>query len=389
MTHARDSADDLPLAGVRVVEFAQMVAGPAAGLQLADYGAEVIKVEPPHGDGARQLKSIAASDLPVSPVFSAYNRNKTLLQLDLRSDVDLAHAWELIESADVVITSSRPGVMDRLGLGPEAVRDRVPEAIYAEVSGFGDGPLGASRGGVDIVVQAESGLMSTTGPGGGPPTKVGFTVVDAATGHVVCHAILAALLQRYHTGRGRHIHVSLYDVALHLQTGPLAEYLATGIQTPRSGNSAPLTAPAGVFQCREGHIVISAYLPRHWQALCEVIGATELLDDPRYTDAVARAHHRQELTTEIERRLATATVDEWLDRLRAVGVLAAAVREYADVVTDPMASETGMLVTTPGVTGVASPVRLGLSRGAAPRPARAWADDHEDADDQGRERPAP
>jgi crotonobetainyl-CoA:carnitine CoA-transferase CaiB-like acyl-CoA transferase len=335
-----------------------MVAGPSASLLLADYGAEVIKVEPPQGDGGRQLRSPATALLPDSPVFVAYNRNKRLVRLDLRTDAGRAAALHLVDEADVVVEASRPGSMERLGLGADTLLARNPRLVYASVSGFGQGPIGRRRGGVDIVVQAESGIMSTTGYPDRPPTKVGFTVVDAACGHALCHGILAALFRRERTGQGEVVRVSLYDVALHLQTGPLTEYLMTGEQTPRSGNSAPLTAPADLLRCADGEIIVSAYLEPHWRSFAQTIGAPELLADPRFTTGIDRARGRAELVALIEQRLAAGTVAEWVSRLQAVGVLVAEVKDYAGVVTDPLCAESNLLRRVGNDHGVASPVRL-------------------------------
>lgn len=352
------AGEDLPLAGIKVLELAQMVAGPSAGLLLADYGADVVKVEPPQGDGGRQLRSLAAAGLPDSPVFVGYNRDKRLIRLDLRSPEGRERVLRLIDEADVVIEAARPGVMERLGLGADELLDRNPRLVYASVSGFGRGPIGRDKGGVDIVVQAESGIISTTGYPDRPGTKIGFTAVDAACGHALCHGVLAALFRRERTGRGDVVRLSLYDVALHLQTGPLTEYLMTGVQSPRAGNSAPLTAPADLLRCADGAIIVSAYLDPHWRAFTTAVGAPELVDDPRFTDGVDRARHRGELVELIEKRLAGGSVVEWVARLQEFGVLVAEVKDYAAVVADPLAAESGLLRDVGGDRGVASPVRL-------------------------------
>ncbi|MDT7578268.1 MAG: hypothetical protein QOH17_4601 [Pseudonocardiales bacterium] len=362
--------EELPLAGIKVLELAQMVAGPSAGLLLADYGADVIKVEPPQGDGGRQLRSLAAAGLPDSPVFVGYNRDKRLIRLDLRSAEGRARVLELVDEADVLIESSRPGVMERLGLGAEELLARSPRLVYASVSGFGRGPVGRRKGGVDITVQAESGIISTTGYPDRPPTKVGFTVVDAACGHALCHGILAALFRRERTGRGDVVRLSLYDVALHLQTGPLTEYLMTGRQTMRAGNSAPLTAPADLLHCADGDIIISAYLEPHWRAFAATIGAPELVDDPRFGSGVERAQHRAELVELIEEALAAGTVAEWVARLQDVGVLVAEVKDYAAVIADPLAAESGLLRGVGADHGVASPVRMEHTVTHGPQPRR-------------------
>lgn len=348
-----------PLAGIRVVEFAQMIAAPSAGLLLRDYGAEVIKVEPPAGDGCRQLRSPASRVIGAAPIFTAYNRGKTLLTLDLTTDEGLGQALELIEGADILIEASRPGTMDRLGLGYEQLRMRFPALVYASVSGFGDGPIGRSRGGVDIIVQAESGMMALTGESKGTPTKIGFTVIDAACGHALCHGILAALVQRVRTGKGDLVRLSLYDVALHLQTGPLSEYLATGVQPERTGNSSPLAAPADMFRCGAGEVILSAYLEPHWNKLVALLGQPALASDPRFATAAARVANRDALRTAIEARLAAHDARTWTELLREQGLLAGEVKTYAEVLDDPIAAEAGIILQDGELCGVVNPVRIG------------------------------
>lgn len=354
-----------PLAGLRVVEFAQMIAAPSAALLLADYGAEVVKIEPPAGDGCRRLQSAASRARGVTPIFDAYNRGKRLITLDLANEADRREAEALLESADVLIEASRPGAMDRLGLGAAAVMERHPHLVYASVSGFGEGPIGRTRGGVDIVIQAESGMMALTGEAGGEPTRIGYTVVDAACGHALCHGILAALVQRGRTGRGAHVRISLYDVALQLQTGPIAEFQASGEQPVRSGNSSPLAAPADLFACGEGRIILTAYLEPHWRRLCEVIGAPELPEDARFATSAQRVANRDALRAAIEARLAAASAAEWTERIRAAGLLVGEVKDYAQVLADPVAIESALLVEPARGGGVLNPVRLGGPEKAA------------------------
>jgi len=311
--------DDLPLSGFRVVEFSQMVAAPSAALLLADYGAEVIKIEPPGGDNVRLLRSQVATDLPVSPVFLGYNRGKRLIRLDLRDPDQLNEAKRLIEGADVMIESSRPGAMTRLGLGPDAMR--------------------------------------LTGPAE-QPMKVGFTMVDAASGHALCHGILAALLRRERKGSGEHVQVSLYDVALHLQTGPLAEFQMTGHQAPRSGNSAPLAAPADLLRCGDGAIVISAYLDAHWLRFVEAIGGAQLATDPRFASGPSRIDNRTELIAELESLLAAQSAAHWEEKLAAEGLLVGQVKDHAQVCDSPYTLESNALASGGELPGVHNPAQL-------------------------------
>lgn len=357
-------ADDKPLAGIRVVEFAQMVAAPSAALLLADYGADVVKVEPLAGDNARNLRSAAAGDLPVSPIFLAYNRGKRLVRLDLRKAADLDTARRLVAAADVLIEASRPGAMERLGLGPAAALALNPRLVYGSVSGFGWTPSVRDKRGVDLIVQAESGIMSATGAADSP-MKIGFTAVDAASGHAFCHALLAALFKRERTGRGEVVRVSLYDVALHLQSGPLVEYLMTGVQLPRSGNSAPLGAPADLLRCGEGAIVVSAYLPSHWLAMLEVLNAATLADDPRFVTPAARLAHRGELIAALEDCLARDSAAHWEALLAAAGLLVGQVKDYAAVVRSPYTLDAHSIAPAGDSYGVHNPALFhGQPRGA-------------------------
>ncbi len=348
------TAQDKPLKGIRVIEFAQMVAAPSAALLLADYGADVVKVEPLAGDNARNLRSAAATDLPVSPIFVAYNRGKRLLRLDLRNPGDLDTARQLIAAADILIEASRPGAMERLGLGPDAAMAQNPRLIYGSVSGFGWTASVKDKRGVDLIVQAESGIMAMTGT---PlePMKVGFTVVDAATGHAFCHALLAALFKRERSGRGERVRVSLYDVALHLQSGPLVEYLMTGVQVARSGNSAPLSAPADLLRCGEGAIVISAYLPSHWLSFLHVLKAEALADDARFVSVADRITHRAALIAELEARLAQDSAAAWEAKLGAAGLLVGQVKDYAAVTRSPYTLEAQSIARAGEAYGVQNP----------------------------------
>lgn len=366
--------EDLPLAGIKVLELAQMIAAPSAGLLLADYGADVIKVEPPQGDSCRQLKSPQALHLPVAPVFNGYNRNKRLIREDLQQADARERVLRLADVADVLIESSRPGAMERLGLGPDVLLARNPRLVYASISGFGIGPVGGKLGGVDIVVQAESGIMSTTGYADGPPTKVGFTIIDAAAGHALTHGILAALLRRARTGRGDVVRLSLYEMALQLQTGPLCEFMATGVQPPRPGNSAPLSAPAEAFRCRDGHIIVSAYLEPHWRAFAGAIGAPGLLHDERFATGATRVANRAALIEAIESRLATRDGAEWAPLLRTAGIVCGLVKDYAAVQADAVTAECGALAATPDGPAVRSPVHLERTRALELRAPQAGGD---------------
>jgi crotonobetainyl-CoA:carnitine CoA-transferase CaiB-like acyl-CoA transferase len=323
-----------PLQGLRVLELGNLLAAPCAGMVLADLGAEVVKVEGFGGDPARELQTAAFTGSGTSPTFLAFNRGKRSVALDLRSAGGLEVVGRLLQRSDVLIESFRPGVMERLGLGSETVRAAHPGLVYASLSGFGQVGPERDRRGVDLVIQAESGIMSVTGQPDGPPTKVGFTVVDVAAGHVLAQGILAALLNRGRTGGGDHVTVSLLDVALHLQAAPMTEYLATGTLPPRCGNAAPMTAPADLFRTADGHLVISAYLDNHWRLLCESIGRPELVADPRFATKVDRVRNREALVGALESTLRSDSSRGWMARLQGAGLAVGMVKSYADIEAD-------------------------------------------------------
>lgn len=316
---------DGPLQGERII------GGPAATMLLADLGAEVIKIEDFGGDPARNLKTSAADAERPGATYLGYNRGKRSIALDLKTPDGSKVARELVGTGNIVVESFRPGVMDSLGLGAGELQREQPELIYGSLAGFGfEGPE-RDRRGVDLVIQAESGLMSVTGYADGPPTKVGFTVVDAAAGYAFAHALLGAVIQRDRTGQGDYVRSSLYDVALHLQLGPFGEYLQTGVTPGRSGNSAPTTAPADMFRASDGYLVISAYLPHHWTALCQALGRDDLLEDERFADQMHRVRNRAELLPELEAVLSTQPRDHWVRELQGVGLVVGAVKSYDQV----------------------------------------------------------
>jgi len=344
---------ETPLRGLRVLELGNLLAAPCAGMVLADLGAEVVKVEGFAGDPARELQTAAFTGSGTSPTFLAFNRGKRSVAVDVKTPDGMAVVRRLLERSDVLIESFRPGVMERLGLAFEQVRAEHPRLVYASLSGFGQNGPERGRRGVDLVVQAESGIMAVTGQPDGPPTKVGFTVVDVAAGHVLAQGILAALYNRDRTGAGDHVTVSLLDVALHLQTAPMTEYLATGALPPRCGNAAPMTAPADLFRTADGHLVISAYLDNHWHQLCDSIGRPELVEDPRFATKIARVRNRDELVDELEATLRTDTSRGWMARLQGAGLAVGMVKTYADIEADAQVRAMGTVVTV----GEARPVR--------------------------------
>ncbi|UTW12593.1 CaiB/BaiF CoA transferase family protein [Marinobacterium rhizophilum] len=323
--------DNKPLAGVRVVEFGQFIAGPGATQILADLGADVIKIESPNGDNGRRFGVNAASK-GRSGMFMAYNRGKRSIALDLRHPDGAAIARKLALGADVVVQNTRVGVMAAIGLDAATLREQKPGLIYASISGFGTAGPSRQRPGLDIAAQAESGMMSLTGEPGGTPLKTGFAVVDAATATATANAILAALFRNARSGEGATIETSLLAVAIGLQAQIWAEYGCSGRLPQRAGNAQPLVAPAAdLIKVSDGYIVLSAYMEDHWKRLCEAIGQPELATDSRFATSNARVQHRPALMAILHDAFGTLAGEEVRAKLEAFGVVVGVVRDYAQV----------------------------------------------------------
>ncbi|MFI4926372.1 MAG: CaiB/BaiF CoA transferase family protein [Burkholderiales bacterium] len=354
-----------PLAGVRVIDFGQYIAGPGAAMVLAELGATVTKIEPVAGDQARHIGRYGES------MVRAYNRGKRSIALDLKSDAGREIAWRLIAGSDVVIQNLRPGVIEKLGLGPAEVRARYPRIVYLSIAGFPSAGPSRDRPGYDIAAQAESGLMSVTGEPDRLPQKVGVPIVDAAAAHVGAQAVLAALFGRERTGQGETLATSLLDTALHLQAATWCEYLGGGPEPTRIGDGQPHNAPAAdVVPTRDGHIVLSAYAEEHWQRFCRVVGREELASDPRFATNASRVAHRGELRAVLKECLSGYSSEECVALLGRNQIVTGAVRRYRDVLASADMNASGMLVEAVSSTG-ASYRALGLPYrlGDAPQPA--------------------
>jgi crotonobetainyl-CoA:carnitine CoA-transferase CaiB-like acyl-CoA transferase len=341
-----------PLDGFRVLDFTQNIAGPMAGQVLADLGAEVIKIEAPAGEAARHITAVLPGRPPLATLFLPHNRGKKSVVADLTSDETKEQILRLADTADVVLEGFRPGVMERLGLGPDELRSRNPKLIYARLSAYGgNGPQG-SRPGVDLMVAAESGMTTGMPTPTGKPQIIPFQLVDAASGHVLAQAVLAALLNRERHGVGDVVRVAMYDVAVSLQASQLTIHLNKPSEGPKpetGSDSKPkaqrrkgvgfATQPSDAFRAADGYLVISAYVPKHWAKLCQIIGRPDLLDDERFIDQRARALNYPELTEELESALAAKTAAEWVELLQEGGLMACHAYTWKQVVGTPLFAE--------------------------------------------------
>lgn len=320
-----------PLAGHRVLDFSQLIAGPSTGVMLADLGADVIKVERPTGELGRTV----GPEVGVPATFAAYNRGKRALAVDITTPEGREVVTKLIATSDVLIQNFRPGVMDRLGFGYEAVHAANPRLVYTSLSAYNPDGAGRNRPGTDAALQAESGLMAITGPEDGDPYKVGIQIVDAAAGLAIGQAILAALLQRTTTGVGAHLRLSLFEVATYVQSSAFAIASRFGEELDRPGNTAgALGAPTDLFRVADGFVMVVAYFPDQWKKLCTLLNVPEIHNDPRFVTNADRIANKEELKQVLAPMFAQKGRVEWAQLLGEAGIIAAPVRSHLELVSD-------------------------------------------------------
>ncbi len=363
-----------PLAGLRVLDLTRFVAGSQATSTLAALGAEVIKLEvPPGGDPYRVQGTERVGEESV--LFMSLNSGKRSVALDIRAPEAAGAIEGLLGSSDFVVENARPGSLARHRLDWDSVHARHPSIVYGSISGYGDVGPDASRGGFDLILQAESGVMSITGSLDSGPVKVGAPVLDVGAGLSCTVGLLAAHIERLQTGEGRHVCSSLLEFALAGLGTLAASYFVSGEVPGLLGTHSPTFAPYGGFRTSDGWIVVAgAGSEDLWVRCCRVLGLEELLSDPRFTDNAARVHHRDELTERLERVLITRTSAEWLRALEAEGVPAAEVRDVAQVFDGPQPTALGSVqqLAHPDAGSyrlVGPPIRIDAQPLPYPRPA--------------------
>lgn len=378
----RTGGAPLPLAGVRIADLSRVLAGPYATMLLADMGAEVIKVEQPgRGDDTRSWgppyaepteEHRAAHSPGEAAYFLSVNRNKRSLAVDLKDPDGLAAVQELCAGSDVVIQNFRPGVIDRLGLGYEEIGKRNPAVVYCSVSGFGPEHRPQDRPGFDIVVQAESGLMATTGPADGPASKVGVALTDVLTGLNAAVGILGALMRARATGRGEDISVSLVNSTLSSLVNLTQQALITGTEPARVGNAHTTIVPYQVFPTADAEIVVAAGNDALYRRLCAAIDRPDLAEDARYATNPERVAHREELVGELTETLTSRPADHWMDVLVDAGVPVGRVRGVLDALRTADASGDDVLRAVQHPTaGLLEQVRAGFRMADTPVPMSA------------------
>ena len=317
----------LPLDDLKVLDLTAARAGPQCVRQLSDWGADVIRVEPP------DRRPTDMGDRRNSD-FQNLHRNKRSLTLDLKSDAGRELFLRLAERTDVVVENMRPAVKHRLGVDYDAVRAVNPRVVYASISAFGqDGP-GSQRGGVDQIAQGMGGLMSVTGAPDGEPVRAGYAVTDLAAGLHAAVGILVALHDRDRTGEGAWVRTSLLEAAIGLLDFQAARYTVEGVVPPRVGNHHPTLVPMGTFATADGHVNIAAIDGRIWLELTRVLDLPELLEDPRFANVDLRMDHRDDVNALVAARLRTRTTAAWIADLEAAGVPAGPVNDVGEVFAD-------------------------------------------------------
>jgi formyl-CoA transferase len=343
-----DARADLsgPLSGVSVLEATTTWAGPMCGCLLADLGADVIKIEPPHGDVSRFLPPfLPGTNPPVSFMHHSVNRNKRSMVLDLRHPQGRDLFLKLAADVDVIVENFRPGKLDRRGLGYQGVRQVNPDIIYVSISGFGQFGAYTNRAGYDVLAQAHSGFLSLSGEPQGEPIKPPTFLSDDLGGLHGALAAVAAIRHRDRTGEGQFIDIALLDSLLFQSNGNLA-LAAMDVELQRTGNEFVFNAPSNLYRCRDGYVVLVILVDHHWKLLAPLIGRPELADDPRYAGNAGRIERRAELNRMLEEWFAARTVEEAADLLEDHGLAFAPVRTYAQSARDPHVVERDMLQTT-------------------------------------------
>ena len=336
------AGSELPLTGLRVLDFTRVLAGPLCTMLLGDMGAEVIKIEDPrHGDDTREWAPFVGG---WSTYFLSVNRNKKSVAIDLKSVEGQAFLTELIRSADVVVENFRPGTLERLGFGPEQARAMNGRLIYCSISGYGATGPRRDLPGYDVLIQGESGMMDVTGFAETGPTRVGVAITDCLAALYAVQGILLAHISRSSTGQGQFVDIALLDSAvsvLGLHAGIVA---ATGKSSGRLGNEHPSLAPYEPYPASDGDVIVAVANPRLWSRFCAALGAEALEHDPRFATNSARLANRWPLNEAIRDLFRNETVDALIDRLTAAGVPCGRVRTIEDVLGDPQLAVRQMLV---------------------------------------------
>lgn len=350
-----------PLHGLRIIDLTRVLSGPFCTMILGDLGADVIKIEPPKGDPVRAQGTMTDGH---SGYFAGFNRNKRSVVLDLYSAAGKAALNRLLADADVLVENFRPGTLDKLGLGAEALKALNPRLIIASVNGYGSQGPYVDRPAFDFIAQAMSGFMGVNGNADGPPMRAAPPVSDLVAGIYAAVGILAAVQGRERTGKGQTVEVAMVNGLLSLMAYLSSEYFATGALPERTGNDHPLVYPYGLFRCSDGQIAVANSHDQILKRFLDVLDLGWVLADPRFDSNPKRMAAREELRALIDNRMAGNSQAHWLDVLNAAGVPCGLVQDLAQVVADPQIAAQEMVIETPLQDGpslkvLGFPIKLG------------------------------
>ncbi|MEO1647514.1 MAG: CaiB/BaiF CoA-transferase family protein [Pseudomonadota bacterium] len=351
-----------PLAGLKVLELARVLAGPFAGQILADLGADVLKVESPEGDGTRQwgppwVTRAGPDGTPhrEAAYYHACNRGKRSIVADFKNTNDLAKVQELAREADVIIENFKTGSLAKFKLDYSTISASNPGVVYCSITGFGQTGPRAHEAGYDFVIQGMSGFMSITGDPDGDPVKMGTSISDLSTGIWAANGIQAALLMRARTGKGQHVDMSLMDASVGLLANQATYYFTTGKNPPRMGNAHAQVAPYGVYPVSDGHVILAPANDRLFARLMQVLKLDALTNDPRFDTNAQRVTNAGELDDLIARVTKAWSKQALLEACHAAGVPAGPINTLDEVFADPQTRARGMRVDLGGMAGVRSP----------------------------------
>lgn len=360
-----------PLAGVKVIELARILAGPWAGQTLADLGADVIKVEAPEGDDTRRWGPpfVERDGDKTAAYFYAANRGKRSITCDFRTAEGQETVRRLVADADVVIENFKVGGLAKYGLDYASLQAVNPRLIYCSITGFGQTGPYAHRAGYDFIIQGMAGLMSVTGEPDGQPQKVGVAVTDIFTGVYAATAVLAALVQRGVTGEGQHIDMALLDVATSIMANQAMNYLVSGKPPRLMGNAHPNLAPYAVFDCADGWIILATGNDAQYRRLCGILGLQDMAEAPEFATNADRIANRAEMTRRLTEATKRFAKTDLLAACEAEGVPAGPINRLDEVFADPQVVARGLQIAPDGLPGLRSPMTFSGADLALSRPA--------------------
>lgn len=361
-----------PLQGVVVLDLSRVLAGPYASMMLADFGANIVKIEPPEvGDDSRAFGPFVGKE---SAYYMSLNRNKRSMTLNLKEQAAKDLFKEMVKKADVVLENYRPGTMEKFGLGYEELKKINPKIVYAACSGFGHTGPYMDKPAYDIIVQAMGGIMSITGPENGDPTRVGASVGDITAGLFAAIGVLLALYHRAETGEGQKVDVGMLDCQVAILENAISRYLVNGSVPKPLGNRHPSITPFESFTAKDGYVIVGAGNDRLWVKLCNVLERPELISNELFADNGKRTQNQKELKVILDAVFKNKTINEWLEILDAAGIPCAPINTVDKIVNDPHIKARDMIVElehpvaghlkVPGV-----PIKLSATPGAVETPA--------------------